>query len=80
MSFDSKSARAAGQVGGKRSAAKRWGEKDPVTIRNKPILLRVTHDELDLMDAKAASEGISRTELVIRAVREYGGVKHLPPE
>ena len=71
MPFDSKTAKIAGSAGGQLSAAKRWGEKDPITVRNKPLRLTVSIEELNMMDAKATAEGISRTELVVRAVREY---------
>ena len=71
MPFDSKTASTAGKIGGRRGAAKRWGNKDPVTIRNKSLRLVVTHEEFDMMNVKAAAEGISRTELIVRAVRRY---------
>jgi hypothetical protein len=70
MPFDSKTARTAGSAGGRRSAAKRWAEK--TVIRDKAIRVVITREELDMMNAKAAAEGISRTELIVRAVRDYG--------
>jgi nitrogen fixation protein FixH len=70
VSFDSKTARTAGSAGGRRSAAKRWAGK--TTIRDKAIRVVVTEEELDLMNLKAAADGISRTELIVRAVRDYG--------
>jgi hypothetical protein len=33
--------------------------------------LAVSSEELDMMDTKAAAVGISRTELIVRAVRKY---------
>jgi hypothetical protein len=69
MPFDSKTARTAGSVGGRRSAAKRWAEK--TIIRDKAIRVVITHEELDMMNVKAVAEGISRTELIVRAVRDY---------
>jgi hypothetical protein len=71
MSFDSKTGQIAGQVGGKKSAVKRWGGKDPSTVRKRSLRLTVSNDELDMMDTIAAAECISRTELIVRAVREY---------
>ncbi|MDR0654657.1 MAG: hypothetical protein LBG12_15315 [Synergistaceae bacterium] len=70
MPFDSKTARTAGSTGGRQSAAKRWAGK--TTIRDQAIRVVITREELDMMNAKAASEGISRTELIVRAVRGYG--------
>jgi hypothetical protein len=69
MPFDSKTARLAGSAGGQRSAAKRWAGK--TTIRDQAIRIVITREELDKMNAKAAAEGISRTELIVRAVRDY---------
>jgi hypothetical protein len=69
MPFDRESARIAGSVGGRRSAAKRWAEK--TTIRDKAIRVVVTQEELDMMNVKSSAERISRTELIVRAVRDY---------
>ena len=49
----------------------RWGDKDPATVRNKRLSLVVAGNELDMMNAKAAAAGISRTELIVRAVEKY---------
>ena len=70
MPFNSKTASAAGKTGGRKSAAKRWNEKN-TTVRDKQIKLTVTHDELAMMNVKAATAGISRTELIVRAVKEF---------
>ena len=51
----------------------RWKGKDPSTIRDKRISLALTQSELDSIDAKAEATGISRAELIVRAVREYEG-------
>ena len=64
MPFDSTTAASAGRKGGKRT-------KDPVARRDKSLRMTVTQGELDAIDAKAAAENISRTELVVRAIREY---------
>ena len=69
MPFDSKTARTAGGIGGRRSAAKRWAEK--TIIRDKAIRVVVTQEELEMMNVKSSAEGISRTELIVRAVRAY---------
>ena len=71
MPFDSKSAQAAGLIGGAKSAAIRWKGKDPSTVRNKRMILTVTGEEFGMMNAKAAAAGISRTELIVRAVEKY---------
>jgi predicted DNA binding CopG/RHH family protein len=69
MPFDSKTGQIAGQTGGKRSAAKRWAGK--TMKRDKSIPLVVTQEELDMMNVKASAEGISRTEMIVRAVRNW---------
>ena len=65
--FDSAGGAAAGRIGG----SNRWKDKDPASMRNRKVLLAVTEAELAMMDAKAATAHISRTELIIRAVSEY---------
>jgi len=71
MPFNSANATSAGRKGGKASAEARWGGKDPATIRNRSLRLAISQEELGLLDAKAGAEGISRVELVIRAVKAY---------
>jgi len=56
---------------GKENAAKRWNGKDPATVRSRSVKVVVSNAELAMMDAKAAAKGISRTELIIKAVQEY---------
>ena len=43
--------------------------------RDQSIPLVVTQEELDMMNVKASAEGISRTELIVRAVRDYGALE-----
>ena len=71
MPFSTETAHTAGRKGGKQSAAVRWGDKDPKTVRNRNIRLAVSQRELELIDATAYREGVSRVELVVRAVIEY---------
>jgi len=47
----------------------RW--KDPSKKRTKMISMALTQDELDMIDAKATSIGLSRAEFVVRAARKY---------
>lgn len=67
MPFDANT----GPAAGRKSAAARWGNKDPASVRNRQVKLTITQAELDMMDAKAAETGVSRVELVVRAVRDY---------
>jgi hypothetical protein len=76
MSFDSKTGQSAGRKGGKQSAVRRWGGKDPASKRDKSMRLSISGDELSMIDAKAITDGISRTELIVRAVRVYQSVKN----
>ena len=69
MPFDSKSGADAGRKGG----PNRWSGKDPSTNRTKSLLLKLSNDEIALISEKAKAAGISRVELVIRAVKEYRG-------
>ena len=71
MPFDSKSGAAAGRKGGSSSAAKMWKDKDPDTKRTKSLLLKISPDELAQIAEKAAQNGISRVELIVRAVTAY---------
>jgi len=67
MKFDSATGSAAGRKGG----GVRWKGKAPDTLRNKQFKINVSDDEYDMIVDKAASLKISRTELVIRSVRDY---------
>ena len=67
MPFDKTTAAAAGRKGG----PNRWRDKDPSTVRNRHVRLAVSQSELDMIDAKAVRENVSRTELVVRAVDKY---------
>jgi len=71
MPFNESNATESGKKGGKRSAEVRWGAKDPDSVRNKNISIAVSRNELSMIDCKAGAEGVSRAELIVRAVREY---------
>ena len=45
--------------------------KDPAVIRKIYLPLRITQGELDMIADKAKAAEISRTELIVRAVRDY---------
>ena len=67
MPFDTETARVAGQKG----SAGRWKDKTDATRRTELIQLRVSPGEADDINAKASVLGMSRVELVVRAVRAY---------
>jgi hypothetical protein len=66
--FNSETGAAAGRKGTDKN---RWKGKDPSTIRSEKILFKATPDEKAMMDDKAATAGVSRGELIIRAVKKY---------
>jgi len=61
------------RLAGIKSAAVRWGGKDPSTVRNLRLGLTVSQHELVALDAKAEELGISRTELLIKGALTYKG-------
>jgi len=65
--FDKETAAIAGSKGG----ANRCKNKDPSTYRNKTMLIKLSQDEMDSLISKAAAHGVSKNELVIRAVQSY---------
>ena len=67
MPFNSKSGKIAGKIGG----GKRWKDKDPTTVRKQTILLKLSQTEFDVLMEKVKKLGISRNELIIRAVIAY---------
>ena len=69
MPFNKDTAAAGGQKGG----GKRWKDKDPGTKRDKQLKLTLTQAEYATVEDKAAERGISKAELVIRAVTAYKG-------
>ena len=69
MPFTIKNAVDAGRKGG-------LAVKDPTVIRNKQINLRVSHAEAEMIDGVAVVNGLSRTELIVRAVKEFGRCKY----
>ena len=64
MPFNKENAVNYGSKGGKVT-------KPPGTVRDKQLRLAVTQAELDAIDEKAKAFKLSRTELIIRAVKEY---------
>ena len=69
MPFDKDSAAKAGRTGGSR----RWEGKRPDVKRDKKLLVSLTLDEFDAVTDKAAALGLSKAELVVRAVEAYNG-------
>ena len=67
MPFNRKTAAVAGRKGG----GKRWRDKDPSTVRKKRILISVSENEDEIITEKCKALGLSRTELIIRAVADY---------
>jgi len=51
----------------------RWQGKDPATNRTVSCNIKVSQEENDMIASKAAEHGISRVELIVRAVRAYKG-------
>ena len=64
MPFNKETAAEAGRKGG-------MTKKAPGAVRNKPISIIITPTALKMIDDKAAAENVSRTELIIRAVKKY---------
>ena len=69
MPFTTSNAAEAGRKGGKASG--RWKEKNPSAVRTVYLPLRVSSDELGMINEKADKMGLSRVEMVIRAVEGY---------
>ena len=67
MKFDKDTAAAVGRKGG----TNRWRSKDPSTKRDRLLSLAVSCAEQEMIEVKAKDVGLSRTELIVRAVREY---------
>jgi len=68
--FNSENAAEYGRKGGTNS------RKNPDGVRSKQVLLVVTPSEFAMMDAKAAEEGVSRVEMIVRAVKKYKPKKY----
>jgi hypothetical protein len=64
MPFTKDTASAAGRKGGKAT-------KNPAKVRNKSVYIVITESELAMLDEKSEAEGVSRTELIVRAVKKY---------
>ena len=67
MPFNSETAGKAGSKGGR----SRWEGKIPEVKRDKKLLVSLTQAEFDTVTDKAAALGLSKAELVIRAVKAY---------
>ena len=63
MPFDKEAATVAGRKGSR--------AKDPAIKRTKMISVALRPEELDMIDNKAKAAGTSRTETIVRAVKEY---------
>jgi hypothetical protein len=73
MPFNKDTAADCGSKGG----LNRWRNKDPNTVRNKQLNLTLTQAEYKSISDKAVAMGLSKTELVIRAVEAY---ENRPPD
>ena len=71
MPYDSKS----GSEAGKKGNLTRWKDKDPASVRRKKVVVALSDVEYELLAEKAGDLGISRTELVVRAVNDYKNKK-----
>ena len=67
MPFNSETAANAGKKGGRR----RWEGNIPDEKRDKKLLVALTPTEFDAVTDKAAALGLSKAELVVRAVAAY---------
>jgi hypothetical protein len=67
MPFDKNTAAAAGSKGGKG----RWAGKDPSTVRNTQLKVKVTEREKLDIEWKALEAGLSMTELIIQACQRF---------
>lgn len=67
MPFNSDNAKSAGSKGG----SNRWRSKDPSTVRNRMFSIKLSDSEMELLTEKASELGMSKAELIIRAVKAY---------
>ena len=58
-------------IGGKNSVKKRMAGRDPKTIRNKKLGLRVSENELQMINDNAKAASLSRTEFLVRLVKNH---------
>jgi len=56
---------------GKKGSRNRWDGNIPEVKRDKKLLVSLTPAEFDTVTDKAAALGLSKAELVIRAVKTY---------
>jgi len=73
MPFDDKTASVAGSKGGKA----RWKHRNPEDKRDKKLMITVSQNEADEIDGKAEALKISRTELVVQAVKNFNAKNRL---
>jgi len=71
MPFTTENSSAVGSKGGKNSAAIRWKDKTPNSVRNRQLKICITQAEFDMIDEKAVELGLSRVDLVVKAVQDY---------
>jgi len=67
MPFNKDNAAAHGSKGG----GNRWKDKKPETVKSKMFSIKITPMEYAAITDKAAAAGLSRAELIIRAVNAY---------
>lgn len=71
MPFTSDTAKTAGSKGGKKGSNARWAGKAPDTYRNIQVKIAVSASELEMLNNVAAELGLTRVELILRAVAAY---------
>jgi hypothetical protein len=67
MPFNKDTAAAAGRKGGKLNKR----DKDPANFRTKAMPIQVSQAEFDMIATKAQTLGLSKVELIVRAVTAY---------
>jgi hypothetical protein len=63
-----------GSIAGNKGMKARWSKPRPPsspTVRSKVFSVKVSPDELAMIDDKAKEYGLSRTEFIVRASRKY---------
>ena len=58
-------------LGGRKSAEMRFADKDPKTVRNKRVGICISEIELLELNSKAKAAGLTRTEFIVRLVRNH---------
>jgi hypothetical protein len=67
MPFDSTTGANIGRKGG----LNRWKGKDPATKRTELFSFKLSPCEMEMLNEKATIVGVSRGELIIRAIKAY---------